>query len=243
MIKSTRTFEVRPGLRGHIKFFKLHQPSFRKQTQNGYQPDSKAKQPLGSHFRLSLTGYQVKPFRCPLTGPTAFPSMSHLWGQIRYWSSVRQGSHSEHWTPDTQGLLGVGEWGNIVLWDVRAHWPGALRQCRSGFSFGYRQICCSCIKGCSDDRGSCDFLRSPEVPGMPFSLHTKSPVFSQLLSVNLVKLFPHTWIIFRFLARAQHCSSGLERWKQSHRLYLTSSRPEVLNSSVESFSQRDGQTL
>uniref|UniRef100_A0A7N8WXJ0 E1 ubiquitin-activating enzyme n=1 Tax=Mastacembelus armatus TaxID=205130 RepID=A0A7N8WXJ0_9TELE len=44
---------------------------------------------------------------------------------------------------------------------------GALRQCRSGFSFGYRQKCCSCIKGCCDDRGSCDFLCSSEVPDMP----------------------------------------------------------------------------
>uniref|UniRef100_A0A8C9ZSX2 E1 ubiquitin-activating enzyme n=1 Tax=Sander lucioperca TaxID=283035 RepID=A0A8C9ZSX2_SANLU len=68
-----------------------------------------------------------------------------------------------------------------------------LRQCRSGFRFGYRQKCCSCIKGCCNDRGSCDFLCSTEVPGVPSSLLTKTLVFSQLLSViRSAKVFAHT---------------------------------------------------
>lgn len=112
---------------------------------------------------------------------------------IRYWSCPRQLSHSEHWSSDRQGSLGVSEWGNCVLWDVRVQRQGALRQCRSGFRFGYRQKCCSCIKGCCNDRGSCDFLCSTEVPGVPSSLLTKTLVFSQLLSViRSAKVFAHT---------------------------------------------------
>lgn len=129
-------------------------------------------------------------------------------------------------TPDRQGSLGVREWGNCVPWDVRVHWQGALRQCRSGFSFGYRQKCCSCIKGCHDDRGSCDFLCGPEVPDMPFSLHTKTPVFLQLLSVNSVirsvctyfhRSFPRKYAGWNTTLSKQHWTlDTLCKWLQSH---------------------------
>lgn len=85
------------------------------------------------------------------------------------------------WTSDRQGSVGVSKWGNSVSQDVRVQWQGALRQCRSGFSFGYRQKCCSCIEGCCDDRGSCDFLCSSEVPGIRFLMQKGPGVLTAFL--------------------------------------------------------------
>uniref|UniRef100_A0A665TPI4 Ubiquitin-activating enzyme E1 n=1 Tax=Echeneis naucrates TaxID=173247 RepID=A0A665TPI4_ECHNA len=88
---------------------------------------------------------------------------------------------------------------------------GVLRQCRSGFSFGYGQKCCSCIKGCCDDRGSCDFRCRTGVPDMSSPLCTKNLVLPQL-AMNLVsqhvcaycQIF-HTYVFYNLLAKAQHC--------------------------------------
>lgn len=56
----------------------LYQPSFKTQTLNGYQPDSKAKHLWGSRFRFERISSQI--IFLPPCRP--FPSMSHLWGKL-----------------------------------------------------------------------------------------------------------------------------------------------------------------
>uniref|UniRef100_A0A8C4IK37 E1 ubiquitin-activating enzyme n=1 Tax=Dicentrarchus labrax TaxID=13489 RepID=A0A8C4IK37_DICLA len=51
----------------------------------------------------------------------------------------------------------------------------------------------------------CDFQCSPEVPGMPFSLHTKTPVFSQLFSVNSISQSVCTYLCRFFFLSSKIC--------------------------------------
>lgn len=63
-------------------------------------------------------------------------------------------------TEGTKPLTDRGHWGSgggvTVSHEREGVATGGLRQCRSDFSFGYMQKCSSCIKGCSDDRCSCE---------------------------------------------------------------------------------------
>lgn len=136
------------------------------------------------------------------------------------------------WTLDRQGPLGVGRWGDCVLWDVRVHWQGAPRQCRSGFGFGYRQTCCSCIEGGCDKRGSCNFVCGSRVPAMPFPSYSESVALAQLLSSNLLKVFAHNFSLSSLFCNAGQKNTTLSKlhgmldtlvkWLQSHELELTS---------------------
>uniref|UniRef100_A0A8C3ARQ6 Ubiquitin-like modifier activating enzyme 7 n=1 Tax=Cyclopterus lumpus TaxID=8103 RepID=A0A8C3ARQ6_CYCLU len=95
LIKSTPTFCVIPGLRGHRKFSILFRPSYKTRTWNG-QTDLKAEQLFGSHFRVKSE--RISSRKCLLLPyrPDCFPlNISPLEG-IRYWSCPLHLSHSEH---------------------------------------------------------------------------------------------------------------------------------------------------
>lgn len=90
---------------------------------------------------------------------------------------------------------------------------------------------------------------------MPLSSHTKTLVLSQLLSVNLVtvvKVVAHAFNDFFLFeickTKTCHYQSSMERWIYSVNVALTvsdciiSARGFVFQN-VESFGQRDGQSL
>lgn len=105
----------------------LYWPSFKTQTQNVYQTDSKAKQLFGSYFRSSLRGYPVEQFCCPVTGPTAFPSISHLWRESDIGAalasfltlSIEALTDRGHWGLASGVTVSSGTWGcnGRELWD------------------------------------------------------------------------------------------------------------------------------
>lgn len=93
----------------------LYQPSFKTQTQSGYQPDLKAKRLWGSHFSSERISSQI--IFLPLCRP--FPSISHLWGKsdIRaapasaLAQSIEPLTDRGHWGSASGVTVSCGTWG------------------------------------------------------------------------------------------------------------------------------------
>uniref|UniRef100_A0A667WQT3 E1 ubiquitin-activating enzyme n=1 Tax=Myripristis murdjan TaxID=586833 RepID=A0A667WQT3_9TELE len=80
----------------------------------------------------------------------------------------------------------VREWGNSVSWDMGLQQQGAVRQYSSGFSYGYKQKHCCYIRGCRDDRGSCDFVLDAEAPASkPPATQNSRRAFKLILRFSL----------------------------------------------------------